>query len=398
MKITNIRTEENDTHITLLADCKIRPYGWDTVYFSFDKKYKDDLVLDASPLAAAFLIPAMVQGEELVVDGTISEKLYFGMRQLMETVADWKWHIKTKRINIKVENMVPDTGHPQHVATFFSGGVDSFYTFLKHQNDTTDKLDHFILIKGNDIELENQDLWNSTLESVSRIAEKSNIELVIVESNYQTIMEPMIDQGYTHGGLLAAVGLCMRNRFKKIYIPATFTRELDIKWGTHPDIDHMWGTETIAFQHDGEEATRYQKVDLQVARSPLALEELRVCYMNVKGTYNCGKCEKCYRTMVALLATGQLDKAKTFPHEFNLDFIKQIASESGSMFVTWDELLHALEARKISPDVQEAIKQGLAINDKNAPEGHGLLAKRLIRLDYLYLHGFLRGFWRKMKI
>ena len=85
---------------------------------------------DASPFAAALLLPSMKQGEDLVIEGSISAQLYRGMHAIMQEVL--KWDIGLQPIKIEADALVADPPRPQRSASFFSGGVDSFYTYLKH--------------------------------------------------------------------------------------------------------------------------------------------------------------------------------------------------------------------------------------------------------------------------
>ena len=62
----------------------------------------------------------------------------------------------------------------------------------------------------------------------------------------------------------------------------------------------------------GCEASRLDKLDV-VAREPAARHSLRVCWENRGGAYNCGRCEKCLRTMVAMDALGVLDAVRPLP-------------------------------------------------------------------------------------
>ena len=66
----------------------------------------------------------------------------------------------------------------------------------------------------------------------------------------------------------------------------------EILFGSHPLLDPLWSTETLAFVHDGCEANRMEKVR-RIAESPLLLEGLRVC-VDDRGpdVYNCGSCWK----------------------------------------------------------------------------------------------------------
>jgi hypothetical protein len=86
-------------------------------------------------------------------------------------------------------------------------------------------------------------------------------------------------------------------------------------FGTHPLIDPYYSSSDLRVHHDGIELSRLDKVRL-IADWPVALENLRVCNRFLAyepGKLNCGKCEKCVRTMLELLVLGKLGEAKAFP-------------------------------------------------------------------------------------
>lgn len=392
MEITNVRTSETETTISVLADCKIRPVGRDTVYFTFDKKYKDFIYADASPFAAALMIPSMKLGQDLIIKGSISEKLYEGMHQIMDIMLSWE--IGLKRIKIKADKIVKDDIHPKNVACFFSAGVDSFYTYLKHSKDTEDKISHLIVVKGSDIDLRNKRLWQMAKENIYAVAEKGGVDVIPVESNVQIVLEPIITPDYAHGGCLAAVGLCLRRGFKKVYIGATFKLGFGIPYGSDPRTDKLWSTEAITFEHDGAEATRLEKVEWEISRSPVALDHLRVCYMNVNGKYNCGKCEKCIRTMISLYIAGKLEDAKTLPHVLDPVEVAEIVSHVKIGAPRYHiENLATMKERNINPDLQAAIEKGLANMHPDSYSPKEAVIKKIIYIDHMYLRGKLFKVW-----
>jgi hypothetical protein len=75
----------------------------------------------------------MRQGEDLVIEGSVSAQLYRGMHAITQEVL--KWDIGLQPIKIEAGALVADPPRPQRSASFFSGGVDSFYTYLKHKTD-----------------------------------------------------------------------------------------------------------------------------------------------------------------------------------------------------------------------------------------------------------------------
>jgi len=399
MIVQDIRLAQTHQVAMLSAKCKIRKIGWDTVYFKVDNAKQDYICSDASPFAAALLLPAMRQGEDLIIRGSISKQLLNGMHAIMQEVL--QWNIGLKPIEIKVDALTEDTYKPLKTAMFFSGGVDSFYTYLKHKNDRlkTHRVENFILVKGfnSDIDSRNTTLWNQNLHNITVIAAAENVELIVVESNIHDLVNPLLPWGYSHGGCLAAVGLFLRTAFRRVYIASTFSAAEQIPWGTHLALDTHWSTETTTFIHDGTEATRYNKVVWQVARSPIALKYLRVCYMNVDGTYNCGVCAKCLRTMISLYLAGVLEQAKTFPSRLDLERIAHaltIKAEDQLIFPAENEYLQVLKVKNLAPDLQKAIRQSIdnAVAADNSLQQRlkAILAKfrhNVIYIDHAYSGG-----------
>jgi len=385
MQIRDIQLSIDDKFVTLSAICKIRRIGEDVVYFRFDKKDEDYIFSDASPFAAALLMPSMRQGEDLIIHGSISEALYHGMQQIVGIMLEW--NIGLHPISIKADTIVKDIQEdPTTVATFFSGGVDSFYTFLKHKKDTTDKLTHFLLVDGYDIDPRNTDLWKSTLANVEQVARTEGIKLITAKSNIHQLLNPILAWGYAHGGCLAAIALCLRRKLGKVYIPSSFSLAQQIPWGSHPSTDHLWGTEKLIFVHDGTDVTRLEKVKREVAKSPVALTHLRVCYMNVRDAYNCSRCEKCLRTMIILRIAGALDQAETFSPTIDEDLVSKLSIAEDDV-IFHEENLAELKQLQIEPTLQRALETSLKNAVVMKPSFLSVVSQRVLYLDHVYNHG-----------
>ena len=68
----------------------------------------------------------------------------------------------------------------------------------------------------------------------------------------------------------------------------------------------------MAIEHHGLEMSRFAKTAI-VAEWPLALDHVNVCISPESDGENCGHCEKCLRTMLALIALGKLHVTAAFP-------------------------------------------------------------------------------------
>lgn len=393
MTITNIELLTDKDTVTLQARCKLRKLGWDTVYFTVDAKYREAVCRDASPFAAALLLPSMKQGEDLIIRGSISKQLYEGMQAIMQEVS--AWGIGLKPIKIKADTIVADDYHPTETASFFSGGVDSFYTYLKHKHDKakSHRVGTFIFVNNNfDVDPRNTPLWEQTINHIATIAQEEQVAVVVVKSNINSLglLNPILSWDYIHGSCLAAVGLLLRKQFARIYIPSTHSVDEQIPWGSNLALDTHWSSEKTQFIHDGSETTRLNKVVTQLAKSPIALKHLRVCYMNVEGEYNCGRCDKCLRTMVNLYIAGALGKSQTFPRKLDLQRIATTPTIMGeNLQIFHNENLAALRKRHLNPQLQDALESSIALTLRLKPSRAGKLRDKIAYLDHQYLRSYV---------
>lgn len=100
-------------------------------------------------------------------------------------------------------------------------------------------------------------------------------------------------------------------------IPSSWPYRRLLPWGSNPLIDALWSNGPLEFLHDGAEASRMDKLRF-VCRMPSAMRHLRVCPDFTRGAYNCGECEKCRRTLLALRLLGVSDSALPFSKPLDL--------------------------------------------------------------------------------
>ena len=117
---------------------------------------------NVEPFLAAALIPAMLKGERIEVDSEnpVSPALLSNLNQLQEIYHCWNSSLNIIEINVSGN---ADKFTNEGVASFFSGGVDSSYTLLKH----LDEINHIIYISGFDFSSEKDDF--------SRIIERNRL-------------------------------------------------------------------------------------------------------------------------------------------------------------------------------------------------------------------------------
>lgn len=393
MKVFDVRQRKAAGQVVLSARCKVRRLGLDELSFMVPERFAEFVFADASPFAAALLLPAMKLGEDLVITGSVSARLHAGLTEIIRIVSGWD--IGLEPVEVIVDDLVPDPITPGVTGAFFSGGVDSFYTYLRHKNDRH-PITHLILAKGYDIDRRNRRLWDATVRNIGQIAQQEHIALIEIDSNVRSLTDPLLSWTYSHGGCLAAAAMCLRKGIGQMYVASSADADHQALRGSHLAIDHLWSTETLSFVHDGWEASRMDKIDWQIAQSALALRYLRVCYSNPNGTYNCGKCEKCLRTMVSLYAAGVLDKAETFPAKIDPNLLASVAIEGYDDAVFHWENLAALRARGLAPDLQHALGTALANSASHITKSPTVRQRVTDNIDYLD-HTYARSTLRRIK-
>jgi hypothetical protein len=221
---------------------------------------------------------------------------------------------------------VPGTG------CFFSGGVDSFYSVLRHRPT----ISHLIYVHGFDVLVEGTRAV-AARRGVRAAAGELDLPLVEIDTDLRTVTDPYTTWGMAHGASLAVVALLLQGQVGRAIVPATYAYADLFPWGSHPLLDPLWSTEHLEVVHDGCEATRVEKV-AAIAGSDVALRHLRVCTRQY-AEYNCGACRKCLGTMVALRLTGSLDRCATLPHTFRARDVRRVRITDTTGRAGWREEL-----------------------------------------------------------
>jgi hypothetical protein len=321
-----------------------------TVYF----RLTDEVIADgADSLFIASLLPAMRWGMALYSRWPVSPRLQRSVPTIQDVFHAWDPNFQTVPVHIPVRE--PALKHrAAGVAAFFSGGVDSFYTALKHQEEIT----ALILVHGFDVPLSDQTLWLNVSSSVRAAAKKLSKRLIEVETNLGLVSSRYVSWPLYHGSALASVAALLSPGFRKVYIPSSYSYAQLIPWGSHPLVDPLWSSEAVEIVHDGAELNRAEKIRA-LAASEVVLDHLRVCWENKNGEYNCGKCEKCLRTMVSLYINDALHRCRTFPEPLRLDRVARIRSADPDVRTFVEENLAAAMRWKKDPRLIRALQASL---------------------------------------
>jgi hypothetical protein len=389
MRVSNIRTTDpasSPDRTRLSADLSYddRPGDRETLWYEVPAQYGYPLASSGDPWMAALLPLASTLGEPLHIDAPIDPVFLESSRELMEW---WTfWFPQMSVIRVTGLPFVPDSGpKPSRTAQFFSGGLDSFFTTLRHADPSDPiQVDDLLYGWGFDIPLADTNAFTRLRTNLSAAAEKFGKRLVAFSSNIrQTRFRELPWGAVAHGCAMTSIALLLERVYGRVLIPSTDGYRETGPWGSHPMVDHYYSTSTTRVIHDGSLFTRFQKAQL-VSTSPVALSVIRVCWRS-QSDHNCGRCEKCLRTMIALDLCGVLDQAPTFAHApLDLGLVKQIycpKTRKGSLQLYYTEMLQ--EARQRGRhDLADAIQTAL----RRSTRRQSLLAwvQRLRQAPFIY--------------
>ncbi len=351
--------------------CKIN-YNYETIngvskYFRPSNKFYSKYEIDVSQIPKSIaVIPfisntitiAWFAGFKIEVD-ELDEDFFNSLVKIKKIFSKWYPHLKQQN-SLVVNKLIKNRQERKGTAMLFSGGVDAFATYIRHIESSPD----LITIHGPDIEISDLKQWNDLKLFMANEPVLSNNKKNYVESNvrdfYTYKVQLLIDDlGWwgkiQHGisllGLTAP--LSWVNHYDIILIASSYTKNIDISWGSTPETDEAltWGG--IRIVHDGYDLLRQDKVDLiaDFCREKLKKLKLRVCYSELRDEFNCSKCEKCFRTILGLILAGQDPNKFGFSvsESFYNDLFNQIGngnSTKGMNYFWWELMEKAKKTEK----------------------------------------------------
>ena len=270
------------------------------------------------PSADAFLTAcfplAAVHGEARVrIEGRPCPMLVEGLRTAHAWWASWGG-MPTPAPEIEPVQRGFNEAAPglRHAVACLSGGVDGLHMLMRnhqlYRRDDPAFIREALFIHGFDIGKRARDPENERYQMALRhlepVAAEAGVRLICCRTNLRHLpTRPGFWTYRHHGAALAAVGHAATNGPGYLFIGATFDVANPVPWGSHPAVDGLFSSQRLAIIHDSARFSRVDKVRA-LAAWPKALSALRVCPEGPADRLNCGRCEKCLRTRLELLAIG----------------------------------------------------------------------------------------------
>lgn len=221
--------------------------------------------------------------------------------------------------SFNVDILEKNSYNGEGTAAFFSGGVDAFNTLVKHSEEKP----LLMTIWGADVKLNDTEGWSNIEKHLKSTAEKFGVEYITIKSKFRSFTKESVLSakvreisgdnwwhGFQHGiGVIGhAAPVCSAMNKKIVYFASTFTasEKGKITCASSPAIDNFVKFGSTHVVHDGYEFDRQDKVHniTEFAERTGINIPLRVCWRSTGGK-NCCKCEKCWRTILEIIAEGK---------------------------------------------------------------------------------------------
>lgn len=284
------------------------------------------LSLELDGWAIACAVAAQHHGERrILVAGTLCPVVADGLRSALMLLRQW-YGTPGELLRIEPEGgfapRLPPA--PPRAAVFFSGGVDSLFSVVRNRDRYPPTHPDFfrdaIVVDGYcfapaAIETPRaRDYWTRTESATRGFADSAGLRWIPVRTNLRCLDEDFKFFGERfHAAMLVSIGHLLGREIAAVAIAAGLDVSHLRPWGSHPLLDRLFSGTALAVSHDGFETLRRAKIE-RLASSSNALAALIVCNEGPLSSphLNCGRCEKCLRTLVALVATGADPRSASF--------------------------------------------------------------------------------------
>ncbi|QTI71856.1 hypothetical protein J6U32_22225 [Gordonia polyisoprenivorans] len=289
---------------------------------------------------------------DLTIEGAVDPVALENAGKAQRVLAEWyPRHLAPADIHA---GQGPTAPRADGVGCFFSGGVDSFYSALTH----LDRLTHLVFVLGFDI-MNDEALATQALDSARSAAAELGKPLIEVRTTLRSAFGDVarVPWGWIfHGPALAHVATALSPVLGTVIVPSSYSTGNMHRWGSHPELDSLWSTSAVTLEHDATDVTRFEKVRA-ISRSATAMKNLRVCWENRDGRFNCGRCSKCLRTKLELLV-AEADCA-TLSQRPRAEQVRRMRTDSGERFFL-QQVLDELHSGNIDdPELERAIRYAI---------------------------------------
>lgn len=295
------------------------------LWYSVEKEYKEFVSIERSDaFVVNILLYAMEHKLDIECEEKISEKLYYQLTEyLIPSISRnvRKYH----EIRIFADLTDDCLESVNAVGGSLSGGVDSFYTLLRHldRKERSYNITHLTFFNagasGQYGGEKARERYLSRIDFIKDVADSLGKKLVCIDTNINEFLGQ--NHQATHSFRTLAIPLLLQKLFSKYYFASGMQFKkfcfLEKDCASYDLLNvQCFSTENLQFYSSGGEVSRLEKVKF-ISDFDVTYSKLNVCIFE---DINCSRCEKCRRTMMELYALGRLGKYKSV---FDLNYFEK---------------------------------------------------------------------------
>lgn len=271
-----------------------------------------------NPFLLAAVVPAMAAGESRIatkfpVDGALREGLASAMAILRLWCSDIAQGWSMPQLEAPSETLTVPANRA--TASFYSGGVDATFNILHNAAliapGDRGRIAYAFLVYGLDLGFKESanDLpaFDEFVRSSSPALIAKGIRPVPIHTNLRHLDARSGFWGRAFNGFaLSAIAQIAPDDIEQVMIGTSGERlstNVQLPWGSHPVLHSYLCSSAVQSRSPYVEYSRLERVRA-IASDEGARKSLRVCFSSKSGELNCGRCEKCVRTRVALMLSG----------------------------------------------------------------------------------------------
>lgn len=313
--LNRIKVSGNNVEYHFKVTGKLRPYFTTNVmYLNYEENVEN---IPESILAIPFvasIIPLMWVTNTVMWVKELDRTFYNSLHKIRDAYQRLYSHYPLNG-NIISANLIDNKLDSHREALLlFSGGLDANSTYVRHHN----KNPFLFNVQGWYKNLSDNDIAaEADIRDIGIFAQKEGLDFSYAKSNFAVVIDenlwaknirPNFGDSWWHGFqhsmafISIAIPIAYKHGIKDIYIASSVPMGEFCMCASHVTTDSEFRYAEIGkCIHDGSELVRQDKirvvVDYQKASGAPYL--MRVCSFN---DHNCCECEKCFRTVLGLVA------------------------------------------------------------------------------------------------
>lgn len=341
-------TVEADGMIIVRATIEVPKKDRISLWYRIPSEYKLSISGNSDPFVIGVLFLTMAEGTDIKVHGEVSPSLLFNLEEFQAAWTCWRPNKYSKiEICADVEREQPLANNSDSAIAAFSGGVDSCFTVWRHHKKASGRskshVNSGLMIHGFDILLNEKEAFTRAAKKSAKMLRSLGLTLIPVATNFRELDQDWID---SHGAGLASCLMLFQGAYVSGLIASSSPyNALSLPWGSNPLTDWMFSSDSFKIIHDGASFIRREKIR-EITKWPEAMKFLRVCWEGENYERNCGRCEKCVRTILSFRVMGY-GLPECFDQDISDDVILALNGLRGNRLYYLEEILSFARASHI---------------------------------------------------